>query len=81
MFMFISITKYNDLYELQLMHMLIHVHPQGWIWTFEKGGAQPDLSFDVELAGICTVIVCKAHGHAKHANTRGVWGHAPPRKF
>ena len=43
-----------------------------------KGGAQLDLSsFDIELAGIYTVIVCEAHGHVKHANTREVWGHAP----
>ena len=29
------------------------------------------------LAGIHTIIVCEAHGHAKHANIREVWGHAP----
>ena len=27
-------------------------------------------------------IHCAQHNeHAKHANTRGVWGHAPPGKF
>ena len=25
----------------------------------------------MEIAGICNVIVYEAHGHAKHANTRG----------
>ena len=28
-----------------------------------------------------TLIVCEAHMHAKHAKTRGVWGHAPPENF
>ena len=32
------------------------------------------------LCGASTHIVCKAHVHVKHANSRGVWGHAP-RKF
>ena len=32
------------------------------------------------LAGICTVIVCEANGHAKHANTRGSGG-MPPGNF
>ena len=31
----------------------------------------------VELA----LTVCKAHVHAKHANSRGVWGHALPENF
>ena len=25
--------------------------------------------------------VCEAHMHAKHAKSRGVWGHAPPENF
>ena len=33
------------------------------------------------LCGASTHIVCKAHVHAKHANSRGVWGHAPPENF
>ena len=33
------------------------------------------------LCGASTDIVCKAHVHAKHANSRGVWGHAPPENF
>ena len=36
---------------------------------------------DVGLARICTVIVWEAHKHAKHANTKGAWGHAPPGNF
>ena len=35
---------------------------------------------DVSVAGICTPIVCEAHRHVKHANTRGSEG-MPPRKF
>ena len=34
----------------------------------------------MELAGICTVIVCEANGHVKHANTRGSGG-IPPGNF
>ena len=41
------------------------------------GHSQTYHHVDVGLAGICTVIVCKAHGHAKHANTRGA-GSMPP---
>ena len=33
-----------------------------------------------QLVGLCILIVCEAHRHAKHANIRGVWGQAP-RKF
>ena len=25
--------------------------------------------------------MCEAHMHAKHAKSRGVWGHAPPENF
>ena len=32
------------------------------------------------IAGICTVIVCEANGHAKHANTRGSGG-MPPKEI
>ena len=45
-----------------------------------KRGAKARLiiiNFDVGLAGICTVIVCEAHGHVKHANTRGSGGMPP----
>ena len=51
---------------------------QGWPEIFEKGGTTRFTyhHVDVGLTGICTVIVCEAHGHAKHANTRGL-GHAP----
>ena len=33
------------------------------------------------LCGASTDIVCKAHVHAKHANSRGAWGHAPQKIF
>ena len=33
------------------------------------------------LCGASTHIVCKSHVHVKHANFRGVWGHAPPENF
>ena len=26
-------------------------------------------------------VVCEAHLHVKNANSRGVWGHAPPENF
>ena len=45
-----------------------------------RGTARCVIIFDVGIARIYTVIVCGAHRHAKHANARGVWGHAP-RKF
>ena len=49
---------------------------------FEKGGTcRSVIIVDSGLAEICTPIVCKAHGHAKHANTRGVWWHAHPGNF
>ena len=35
---------------------------------------------DVGVAGICTVIVCEAHRHVNHANTRGSGG-MPPGNF
>ena len=35
------------------------------------GTARPVIIVDVGLAGTCTVIMCKAHRHEKHANTRG----------
>ena len=38
------------------------------------------LHVDVALTGICTVIVCKAHGNAKHVNTSGS-GACPPGNF
>ena len=41
------------------------------------GTARPVIIVDVELAGTCTVIMCKAHRHEKHANTRGS-GACPP---
>ena len=37
------------------------------------GGHSQTYHVDVGLAGICTVIACEAHGHAKYANTKGVW--------
>ena len=33
------------------------------------------------LCGASTHIVCKEHVHVKHANSREVWGHAPPENF
>ena len=43
-----------------------------------KGGtARCGIIADVGIARIYTVIVCGAHRHAKHANAREVWGHAP----
>ena len=54
---------------------------QGRIQTFEKGGtARCVIIVDVGVTGICTVIVHKAHGHAKHANSKGS-GSMPPRKL
>ena len=48
-----------------------------------KGGTtRPIIIVDVELVSIIfTLIVCEAHRHAKHANTSGVWGYAPPGNF
>ena len=40
------------------------------------GTTKPTIIVDVGLAGIFTLIVRKAHRYAKHASTRGVWGHA-----
>ena len=42
--------------------------------------ARPVIVVDVGLAGILTLIVCKAHRHVKHANTREISG-MPSRKF
>ena len=60
------------------MHIIIMYTNQGRIQTFDKRGmARCVIIVDVRVAGICAAIVCKAHGHAKHANTKEVWGHAP----
>ena len=60
------------------MHIIIMYTNQGQIQTFDKRGmARCVIIVDVRVAGICAAIVCKAHGHAKHANTKEVWGHAP----
>ena len=53
----------------------MHADIRGRSRLLKRGGGTARLTYhhvDVGLAGICTVIVCEAHGHAKHANTRGV---------
>ena len=48
---------------------------------FQKGGhSQTYHHVDMGLTGICTVIVCEAHGHEKHAKTGGL-GAYPPGNF
>ena len=43
-----------------------------------KGGTtRPVIIADAGLAGIFALILCKAHRHAKHVSTRGVWEHVP----
>ena len=44
------------------------------------GHSQTYHHVDVGLAGICTLIVCEAHGHVKYASTRGS-GACPLKKF
>ena len=44
-----------------------------------RGTARPVIITDVGIAGISTLIECKAekaHRHAKHVNTKEIWGHA-----
>ena len=62
-----------------LMWLYVWCGTVGRIQTFERGiqSLQPD---DWGLIAKRKFILCKAQMHAKHATTRGVWGHAP-RKF
>ena len=46
--------------------------PRGGFRLLKRGTARCIFTVDVGVAGICTVIVCKAHRNAKHANTRGL---------
>ena len=45
----------------------------------KRGGTtRPFIIVDVGIVSIFTLIVCEAHRHAKHANTRGGLGACPP---
>ena len=47
------------------------MHAQGGSRLLKGGTARSTVTIvDVELAGICTLIVCEAHRHALHADTR-----------
>ena len=54
---------------------------QGRRKQFLTGPAATRFVIIVYVHGASTHIVCKAHVHAKHANSRGVWGHAPQKNF
>ena len=69
--------------QLSLVVNKVAIASLGQIQTFEKEGTASCrcvIIVDVGAAGICSVIVCEALGHVKHANTRGSRG-MPPRKF
>ena len=59
------------------------IHIRGGSRLLKWGGGGHSQTYhhvDVRLAGICTVVVCEAHGHVKYASTRGS-GACPLRKF
>ena len=71
--------------SVSFMCMLMQTHSVAIANIYTRGGSRllkggttrPIIIVDVGLVSIFTLIVCEAHRHAKHANTSGVWGHAP----